>query len=119
LPEFRKEGSNRVERSEKLVIEIRTQGLSVMLLLLLLLLFSFFFIIISHMEQFLNKVTATITAANYISTNKRIIKHSIEAAKKEAITHTKNILHWLKLIKEGGHRIIHIIFFQFYIYLRG
>ena len=37
-------------------------------------------------EQFLEKATAT-TAANYISTKKRIIKqHSIEAAKKQEIT---------------------------------
>ena len=54
-----------------------------------------------ELEQFLEKATAT-TAANFISTNKRIIKHSIVAAKKQAITHTKNILHWLKPIKDGG-----------------
>jgi len=55
-----------------------------------------------ELEQFLEKATAT-TAANFIiSTNKRIIKHSIVVAKKQAITHTKNILHWLKPIKDGG-----------------
>jgi len=58
------------------------------------------FIFHEDVEQFLEKATAT-TTANYISTNKRIIKHSIEAAKKQAITNTKNILHWLKPIKEG------------------
>ena len=59
------------------------------------------FIFHEDVEQFLEKATAT-TAVNYISTNKRIIKHIIEAAKKQVITNTKNILHWLKPIKEGG-----------------
>ena len=59
-----------------------------------------------NVEQFLEKATAT-TAANYISTNKRIIKHSIEAAKKQAMTNIKNILHWLKPIEEGGIARIH------------
>ena len=39
------------------------------------------------MEQFLEKATAT-AAANFISTNKRAIEHSIKAAKKQAINQT-------------------------------
>ena len=59
------------------------------------------FIFHKDVEIFLEKATAKM-AANYISTNKRIIKHSIAAATKQAITHTKNILHWLKPIRAGG-----------------
>ena len=59
------------------------------------------FIFHDNVEQFLEKATAT-TTSKYISTNERIIKHSIKAATKQAITNTKNILHWLKPIKDGG-----------------
>ena len=45
------------------------------------------------------------TSANNISIDRQIIKDSIEAAKKQAITHTKNILHWLKPIKEGAKQV--------------
>ena len=55
-----------------------------------------------ELEHFIGKAATATTAANFISTNKRIIKHSIVAAKKQAITHTKNIIHWLNPIKEGG-----------------
>ena len=60
------------------------------------------FIFHDDVEKILEKGTAKMVA-NCISTNKWIIKHSIEAAKKQAIAHnTKNTLHWLKPIKEDG-----------------
>ena len=50
-------------------------------------------------DEFLANTAAT-RAANYISSTKRIIKHSVAAVTKEAVTKTKNILKWFQPIKE-------------------
>ena len=52
-------------------------------------------------DEFLANTTTT-RAANYTSSTKRIIKHSVAAATKEAVTKTKNIHKWFQPIKEGG-----------------
>ena len=57
------------------------------------------------LEGFLESTTAT-KAANYISSTKRIILHSITAAAKAAANRTKNILEWFKPVDpEGLNRI--------------
>ena len=57
------------------------------------------------LEGFLENTTAT-KAANYISSTKRIILHSITAAKKAAAARTQNILEWFKPVDpEGLNRI--------------
>ena len=57
------------------------------------------------LEGFLENTTAT-KAANYISSTKWIILHSITAAAKAAVNKTKNILEWFKPVDpEGLNRI--------------
>jgi len=53
------------------------------------------------LEGFLENTTAT-KAANYISSTKRIILHTITAAAKAAANRTKNILEWFKPVNPEG-----------------
>lgn len=63
------------------------------------------FIFHDDLEGFLETTTTT-RAANYISSTKRIILHSVAAAAKAAVNKTKNILDWFKPVDpEGINRI--------------
>ena len=52
-------------------------------------------------ERFLENTTAT-KAANYISSTKWIVLHSIAAAAKAAVNNKKNILEWFKPVDQEG-----------------
>ena len=59
------------------------------------------FIFHDDLKGFLENTIAT-RAANYFSSTKRIILHSVTAAVKAAVTKTKNILGWFKPVDPAG-----------------
>ena len=59
------------------------------------------FIFHDDLDGFLENTTAT-KAANYISSTKRIILHSIATAAKAAVNKTKNALEWFKPVDPEG-----------------
>ena len=59
------------------------------------------FLFHDDLDGFLENTTAT-RAANYISSTKRIILHSVATAAKEAVNNTKSIINWLNPVHPGS-----------------